>query len=110
MGASPETLTLEPGSRTLASDPPPAGVERTDHGDQHSEESLYLIGRPPLKQLLRFVRNHAVKPLGEGALTEAWQAANQVVRRLEHEEAGVADDPPIGKLGPEYEPLLIEFL
>jgi len=43
-------------------------------------------------------------------LTDAWQAAHAVVRRLETQEAGVADDPTIGKLGPEYEPLLIEFL
>jgi hypothetical protein len=109
MGAPPDTLARDP-KAGVASDPPPTDAERTDHGDQDTEESLYLIGRPPLKQLLRFVRNHAVQPLGEGALTDAWQAASQVVRGLEQAEAGVADDPPIGKLGPEYEPLLIELL
>jgi hypothetical protein len=109
MGAPPEILARDR-QAVVASDPPPAGVEGTDYGDQDSEESLYLIGRPPLKDFLRFVRHHAVKPLGESALTDAWQAAHEVVRRLEQDEAGVADDPPIGKLGPEYEPLLIELL
>ena len=109
MGAPPNILARDP-EAIVASDPPPAGVEGMDHGDQDSELSLYLIGRPPLKDFLRFVRNHAVKPLGKSALTDAWQAAQRVIRRLEQDEAGVADDPPIGKLGPEYEPLLIEFL
>jgi hypothetical protein len=69
-----------------------------------------LIGRPPLKNFLRFVKSNAVKPDGEGDLTDEWQAANRIVRRLQEEEAGAADDPPLGKLGPEYEPLLIEFV
>jgi hypothetical protein len=110
MGASPETLTVEQRPRIVASDPAPAGGERMGHGDPDVDESLYLIGRPPLKQFLRFVKHHAVKRPGESALTDAWQAAYQVVRRLQQEEAGVADDPPIGQLGPEYEPLLIELL
>ena len=109
MDAPPGILARDPVA-IVASDPPPAGVEGMDHADQDSELSLYLIGRPPLKDFLRFVRNHAVKPLGKSALTDAWQAAQRVIRRLEQDEAGVADDPPIGKLGPEYEPLLIEFL
>jgi len=109
MGAPPDVLARDP-EAIVASDPPSAGVEGMDHGDQDSELSLYLIGRPPLKDFLRFVRNHAVKPLGKSALTDAWQAAQRVIHRLEQDEAGVADDPPIGKLGPEYEPLLIEFL
>src|ERR1700752_2415480 len=87
----------------------PAAVQATN-GGKPSDEYLYLIGRPPLKDFLRFVRNPAVEPLPESALTDAWQAAQRVVSRLSQEEAGVADDPPIGKLGPEYEPLLLEFL
>ncbi len=110
MRASPETLTLEPRPDTPASARAPAEPESARHRDQDVEESLYLIGRPPLKDFLRFVKHHAVNPPGQAALTDAWQAAYQVVRRLEAEEPGIADDPPIGKLGPEYEPLLIEFL
>src|ERR1041385_9224238 len=73
-------------------------------------ETLYLIGRPPLRGYIRFVRSHAVHPPGKGVLTDEWEAAAEVVRSLEREEAGIADDPPRINLGPEYEPLLIEFL
>jgi hypothetical protein len=75
-----------------------------------ADDSLYLIGRPTLRQFQRFVRHHAVKPDYEGDLTNEWNAACEHVRSLEKEEAGLADDPVITKLGPEYEPLLIEFL
>jgi hypothetical protein len=75
-----------------------------------ADENLYLIGRPTLKQFLRFVRHHAKFPSGEGVLTDEWQAANNFARTIESAEAGLADDPPIEKIGPEYEPLLIEFL
>src|ERR1700741_674792 len=83
-------------------------METTTH--EVPDETLYMIGRPTLKQFLRFVKNHAVIPPSEGDLTEEWQAANTIVRSIEHDEAGLADDPPISKLGPEYTPLLIEFL
>lgn len=73
-------------------------------------ENLYLIGRPSLKNFLRFVKSHAVTPPDEGDLTAVWKAAHRLVRDLERTEAGAADDPPLGKLGPEYEPLLMEFL
>ena len=87
-----------------------ANARAPDQSDLDADQSLYLIGRPPLKDFLRFAKHQAVKPPGTSALTDAWQAAQAVIRRLEVEEAGVADDPPIGKLGPEYEPLLIELL
>jgi hypothetical protein len=51
-----------------------------------------------------------VNPPGEGVLIEEWQAANECVRILEKEEAGLADGPPMTRMGSEYEPLLIEFL
>ncbi|HYG33880.1 MAG TPA: hypothetical protein VEC99_03800, partial [Clostridia bacterium] len=75
-----------------------------------ANEKLYLIGRPALKQYLSFVRDNAVEPAVEGKLTEEWNAANSHLRELEAAEAGRADTAPIGKLEPEYEPLLIEFL
>ncbi len=75
-----------------------------------ADEHLYLIGRPTLKQFIRYVRGHAVNPPGEGDLTDEWQAANRVVSTLEKDEPGLADAPPMRPLGPEYEPLLIEFL
>ena len=109
MRASPDILTagprLDPG--TAAS---PVVPNQGDGAGSDAEETLYLIGRPPLKDFLKFVRNHAVAPASEGDLTDAWNAAAAVVGRLATEEAGIADDPPITKLGPAYEPLLIEFL
>jgi hypothetical protein len=75
-----------------------------------ADETLYLIGRPTLRQFHRFVRHHAVYPDSEGDLTDEWNTASDYIRSLEKEEAGLADDPVITKLGPEYEPLLIEFL
>jgi hypothetical protein len=73
-------------------------------------ENLYLLGRPPLKEFLHYVRTHAVHPPGDGELLDQWRAAHQLIQRLQTEEAGRADDPPIGKLGPDWESLLIPFL
>ena len=88
-----------------------AELEPTAGGDRGTDvANLYLIGRPKLKEFLRYVASHAVNPPGQGTLTAEWNAANEIVRALEQEEAGLADDPPMSSLGPEYEPLLIEFL
>jgi len=84
----------------------PAPQTREDAVD----ENLYLTGRPKLKDFLRYVRHHAVDPEDDGVLTDEWEDAKNVVRGLEKEESGAADNPPIHKLGPEYEPLLIEFV
>jgi hypothetical protein len=74
------------------------------------DENLYLIGRPTLKQFLRFVRAHAINPRHDGILADEWHAAHSYVRAIEKEEAGLADAPPIHKIGSEYESFLIEFL
>src|SRR6267143_5024576 len=74
-----------------------------------ASENLYLLGRPTLKQFLRFVKDHAIHPPSSGDLVEEWQAANRVVRALEKEEAGLADTPAIQPVDPENE-LLLEFL
>jgi len=84
----------------------PAPQTRQDAVDEY----LYLTGRPKLKDFLRYVRHHAVDPADNGVLTDEWEDARNVVRELEKEESGVADNPLIHKLGPEYEPLLIDFL
>jgi hypothetical protein len=77
---------------------------------QTLDETLYLTGRPKLNDFLRYVRNHAADSEDEGLLTDEWENAKQVVRTLEKEEAGIADNPPIRKMGPEYEELLTNFL
>jgi hypothetical protein len=113
----PETPEVESKATPDTTDPKStiAGeFERADQSNQANQdgvsEKLYLIGRPSLKQYIRYVRGHAVDGPDLGTLAEEWQAAANVVRALEKEEAGLADNPPLGKLGPEYEPLLIEFL
>ena len=105
-----ETLEAEvtPRSETTAPDPRSAPESRNDHPGVHEE--LYLSGRPRLKDFIRHIRDHAVAPPGEGTLVDDWNAAAEVIRGLEKEEAGRADEPSLGKIGPEYERLLIEFL
>ena len=90
----------------------PQAVERAEppaSAQAVAAEYLYLLGRPTLRQFLRYVKAHAVNPVHEGTLRDEWHAASAVVETLAHDEAGAADDPPMGTLGPEYQPLLIEF-
>jgi hypothetical protein len=116
MIASPETLAVDSrrSLETLEIVPSPAEEVRpatqTDQGPEAVDETLYLIGRPTLKQFLRFVKSQAVNPPDEQTLTGEWQAAQALIHTLEKEEAGLADHPAIDRMGPEYEPLLIEFL
>src|SRR5437870_4785893 len=103
MIASPETLEgiSTPGGEI-------AQAKRAQSNGQHKssergndggvDETLYLIGRPTLKQFLRFARNNAVNSPDDGTLTDEWQAANDVLRALEKEEAGAPDNPPITKM------------
>jgi hypothetical protein len=72
-------------------------------------EILYLNGWPTLKQFLRFSRT-ALDADNEGALVDQWHAARDLACSLEKNESGLPDNPEINPLGPEYEPLLIEFL
>jgi len=116
MIASPETLEVESVSGPEPVEPERVPVrerKRNDRANQDAAgENLYLIGRPTLKQFLRFVKSHAVDPPNEGILTDEWQAANDFVRTLEKEEAGAADNPPITELevNSKNERLLTEFL
>jgi len=107
MIASPTTLEVD-SKATPASEPGPIEAAPPVARD----ENLYLIGRPTMKQFIRYVRGHAVNPPGDAILADEWQAANDYVRTLEKEEAGCADNPPISPLevNAKYEPLLIEFL
>ena len=88
---------------------PGLSVPEIDRGSEY-DHCLYLLGRPTLKRFLRYVRNHAVNPENTASLCSEWQAANSLTQVLEAEEAGIADNCPIQRMGTEYEPLLIEFL
>jgi hypothetical protein len=74
------------------------------------DDTLYLTGRPALRDYLRYVRTHGAHPPAEGLLTDEWEAAAAIVRALEKDEAGAADGPPIDRLSPEHTPLLAELL
>lgn len=65
-----------------------------------SDPHVFLIGRPPIGELLGFIRTMAVDGQGAdfGNLTAEWRTANDHVVGLERDEAGAADDPPITPL------------
>jgi len=90
--------------------PKPKSTKRTE--PEPSDEKLYLIGRPTLKQCLRFIAREAVNPEDEATLITEWQAAKEHIGKLEKEEAGHADKPGIKPIEADgkYKPLLIEFL
>ena len=105
--------SVEPGTRLETAEPKPQTAPETNaQVKADADENLYLIGRPKLKGYIRFVKDHALHPPAKGALSEDWQGANDYVRKLQEEDAGEADNPPITpiEVTPKYEPLLTEFL
>ena len=101
--ASPTTATPQP-VHTPKSDDATASAPY--------DKTLYLMGRPTLKQFLHFVAIEAAEPEDEATLMAEWQAAKEHVQVLEKEEAGHADEAPITPIDVEgkYKPLLVEFL
>jgi hypothetical protein len=72
-----------------------------------SDPHVFLIGRPPIGELLAFIRTMAVdgQSVDMGALTSEWRAANDHVLKLEKDEAGASDNPPITPLAESLYPL-----
>ncbi len=68
---------------------------------------VFLIGRPPLGEYLGFMRTISVggHALDQGVLAAEWRSANDHLRALETQEAGLADAPPIIGLDPVLQPL-----
>ncbi len=91
---------------------PAEGPAPTENPAAAVDRSLYLLGRPKLKDFLRFVRRHAVQPEDEETLIEEWEEAKARLAALEKTEAGRADRPTIRRIEPDqtFEPLLVEFL
>jgi hypothetical protein len=91
----------------------PAVQEANDFDREPREpgtvENLYLVGRPTLKQFLRFVKDRAVHVPSSGDLVDEWATAEAVVRNLQRDEAGCADGPIVQPLLPDN-PLLHEAL
>jgi len=114
MIASPETLDGQSGARPTEPErlPEPKSARHERANQDSVDECLYLTGRPTVKQFLRYVRNHAVKPPDDGTLIDEWEAAYDFIRTLTKEEAGAADNPGITKLevNANNEALLTEFL
>jgi hypothetical protein len=97
-------LPVSPPTLEAAGDAPrPVAAPATDR-------MLYLLGRPTLKQVLRFVKANAVERPSTASLIGRWNRARDLIKELEQTEAGIADAPPIQQLGPEYQEVLIEFL
>ena len=71
-----------------------------DNTTAASDPHVFLIGRPPIGELLGFIRTMAVdgQTSDLGALTEEWRSANDHVIQLETDEAGLADNPTITPL------------
>jgi hypothetical protein len=72
---------------------------------------VYLLGRPTLKQFLRFMRHTAVggQSIYKGALTDEWREANDYIHKLEKDEAGAASYFPTGRLEAGLQPLRAEL-
>lgn len=111
MVAIPKALGIEP-------EPPETLQFPSPHAVWHKPvaadvcENLYLIGRPKLKDFLRFVHDNAVESPDDGSLIEEWRAAMDHLAVIEKTQAGCADNPKFSKVqvGGKYDALLIEFL
>lgn len=76
------------------------------------DEHVFLTGRPPLGEYLGFLSNMAVNgdAADVGALSEEWRDANDHIRELERQEAGLGDNLEIGSLPPELDELRARVL
>jgi len=65
----------------------------TSHVNTSVDRHVFLLGRPPISDLLGFIRNFGIEgqDADQGALTAEWRKANDHVRVLEKEEEGLAD-------------------
>jgi hypothetical protein len=102
-----QTATATAAAPELTPDAPQTIAAHDPQPD--SAENLYLIGRPTLKQFLRFVKDNAIHAPSSGDLVEEWHAANKIIRELEKAEAGLPDNPLLEPVDPSNE-LLLEFL
>ena len=96
--------------KAIEGGPTPGEAPAADATVSNEHQYLYLLGRPTLHQYLRFVASHAVASPGRGVLTDRWREGLGRVEALERDDAGAADQATTSKLGPEFEPLLVELL
>ena len=100
-------ITAPVAQDTDSSAPRPDAAPRVDtirdreSRDRDTVENLYLIGRPTLKQFLRFVKDRAVHVASSGDLVDEWATAEAIIRTLQRDEAWCADGPTIQPLMPD---------
>src|SRR6184192_1038150 len=77
-----------------------------------SDDHVFLIGRPPLSEFISFIKVMAIdgQSANQGKLAAEWRSANDHVKRLETNEAGIADSQTIGSLDPSVSQLAETFL
>ena len=73
-----------------------------------SDPHVFLIGRPPIGELLGFFRTMCVdgQSIDLASVTAEWRIANDHVLKLENDEAGLADNPPVIALAESLAPSL----
>jgi hypothetical protein len=82
------------------------------NGHQTGERLLYLMGRPPLKDYLGYLRKQAKDgaSLSQTLLAEEWRAANMHIKDIAADEYGWANDAPIAPLPEHLLPLREQLL
>jgi hypothetical protein len=87
----------------------PVAVGRALSGlpEAATDDLVYLIGRPPITEFMGFVQAQTVggSKADLGALAEEWRRANDHIRELERTEAGWADNPAVGAIQSDLQPL-----
>src|SRR5215470_1530281 len=83
-----------------------AGKELTSY------EEVWLLGQPPLRTYLDFVKDTVIggETLDPKALTDEWRVANDYYHELEEREAGIADEAECRDLDPTLAPLVAEIV
>src|SRR2546426_7029827 len=63
--------------------------------DAQVDDHVFLAGRPPIEEYLGFVVSQSVggQNVHQGVLAAEWRSANDHIRELEKNEAGIANNP-----------------
>lgn len=102
----PVAVKEEPAAE--AAEAAPRDLLRQDHGG--ILDRVMLLGQPPLKKYLSFVRDQVVDgaDFDRGALMAAWRRANEYYQELEESETGICDEIEVRELDPALAPLAAE--
>lgn len=71
-----------------------------------TDDYVFLLGRPPISELIGFVRTMALdgQNVDQGGLATEWRGANDHLKGLQKNEAGVADNPTLHPLPASMQP------